>query len=383
MKADLIKPVKKQKAHNNDWRLCLLGNLLTIKHGKSQRGVADEHGKYPILASGGQIGTSNSFLYEGPSVLIGRKGTIDHPQYVDEPFWSVDTLFYSIIHAPNHPKYLFYQFCMIDWTKYNEASGVPSLNAQTIQNIFVRVPSPDQQILIAGTLSDADALIESLEQLIAKKRQIKQGAMQELLTGKRRLPGFTRQWQIKKIDEIAVPTSERNDAALDLPVLTCSKHLGFVDSLRFFKNQVFGDDLSVYKLIRRGQIGYPANHVEEGSIGHQDLYNVALVSPIYVVFSVKDEVDSFFLHRVLKLDSYRQKFKTATTSSIDRRGSLRWPTFSQIEVAIPELGEQEAIAGVLSDMDADIAALDDKLNKARQIKQGMMQELLTGRIRLV
>jgi type I restriction enzyme, S subunit len=264
-----------------------------------------------------------------------------------------------------------------------QTTSIAHLGAGRLAALKMPLPTKVEQEAIAEALSDADILIESLEQLIAKKRQINQGAMQELLTGKRRLPEFSGEWKVRKIAEIASPSSEKNTAAEDLPVLTCSKHLGFVDSLGYFKNQVFSKDTSTYKLIRRGQIGYPANHIEEGSIGLQTLYDVALVSPIYVVFSVNERVDGYFLHRLLKLDSYRQKFKTATTSSVDRRGSLRWPAFSEITVSIPPLREQTAIATILTDMDAEIAALEEKLAKTRQLKQGMMQELLTGRIRLV
>ena len=247
---------------------------------------------------------------------------------------------------------------------------------------FPAAPFPEQCV-IAQALGDVDAQVAAQEKLITKKRDLKQAAMQQLLTGRTRMPGFKGMWEVKRIAEIATPSPERNAAAEVLPVLTCSKHRGFVDSLGYFKNQVFSEDTSTYRLIRRGQIGYPANHVEEGSIGLQDLYDMALVSPIYVVFSVNESVDSYFLHRVLKLDSYRQRFKTATTSSVDRRGSLRWPAFSEITVSIPSLPEQVAIAAALSDMDAEIAALDARLAKTRDLKQGMMQELLTGRTRLV
>jgi len=243
-------------------------------------------------------------------------------------------------------------------------------------------PTKAEQEAIAEALSDADALIESLEQLLAKKRYLKQGVMQQLLTDKMRLPGFSGEWGVKRIAEIGLPSSEKNNSAEQLPVLTCSKHLGFIDSLSYFKNQVFSRDTSGYKMIRRGQIGYPSNHIEEGSIGLQDLYDVALVSPIYVVFSVTDQVNSYFLYRLLKLDSYRQQFESATTASVDRRGSLRWPAFSQINVILPGIKEQTAIANTLSDMDAEITVLTTKLAKARLLKAGMMQELLTGRIRL-
>jgi type I restriction enzyme S subunit len=117
-----------------------LGDVLKVRHGKSQHGVIVADGKYPILASGGEIGRTNSYLYDRPSVLIGRKGTIDSPQYVDSPFWTVDTLFFTEIANDADAKFVFYKFTMIRWRSYNEASGVPSLNAKTIENIEVSLP---------------------------------------------------------------------------------------------------------------------------------------------------------------------------------------------------------------------------------------------------
>lgn len=261
--------------------------------------------------------------------------------------------------------------------------GQQNVNAGSLKHLPVVLPPKAEQHQITETLSEADALVESLEELLTKKRRIKHGAMQELLTGKKRLPGFSSEWEEKQIADCATPFIKRNDEREPLPVLTCSKHLGFVDSLRFFKNQVFSDDTTSYKLIRRGQIGYPANHIEEGSIGLQDLYDVAIVSPIYVVFEVRPTVNSFFLHRLLKLDLYKQRFSVATSSSVDRRGSLRWPEFSKILVALPSRQEQDAISDLLTDIENEVEALEEKLSKARQLKQVMMQELLTGRIRLV
>jgi type I restriction enzyme, S subunit len=265
-----------------------------------------------------------------------------------------------------------------------QTTSIAHLGGSRFGRLLLAWPKIETEQRAIGTaLSDVDALIASLDQLIAKKHDLKQAAMQQLLTGKTRLPGLHGEWRMKRIADIASPKSEKNTAGEKLPVLTCSKHLGFMDSLGFFKNQVFSKDLSTYKVIRRGAIGYPANHVEEGSVGLQNLYDVALVSPIYVVFAVEENINSFFLHRLLKLDSYRQRFKAATTSSIDRRGSLRWRTFSEITVRVPSLPEQIAIAEVLSDMDAEIEALERRREKTRALKQGMMQELLTGRTRLL
>lgn len=169
------------------WQMKKIGDLLSILHGRSQHAVEEESGIYPILATGGQIGFANRFLYDKPSVLIGRKGTIDRPQYMDTPFWSVDTLFYSVVHEPNVAKYLFYRFCLIDWRRHNEASGVPSLNARTIEQIEIEVPDGDEQLAIATILTAMDTELTELETRLAKTRQLKQGMMQELLTGRIRL----------------------------------------------------------------------------------------------------------------------------------------------------------------------------------------------------
>ncbi|ALA00664.1 hypothetical protein SR80_02780 [Enterobacter hormaechei subsp. xiangfangensis] len=171
-----------------DWQVVPFKNVLTIKHGKNQKEVESPSGQYPIYATGGQIGNATSFLFDKPSVLIGRKGTIDKPRYAETPFWTVDTLFYSEIKKDFCVKFIYYKFCMIDWMQYNEASGVPSLNAHTIENVLVTLPNLEEQTAIASILSDMDDELKALEQKLAKTRDLKQGMMQQLLTGRIRLP---------------------------------------------------------------------------------------------------------------------------------------------------------------------------------------------------
>ncbi len=169
------------------WEVKKIGELLKVCHGRSQHAVEDPNGEYPILGTGGCMGFARSYIYNKPSVLIGRKGTINKPKYMDSPFWSVDTLFYSIVSESSNAKFMFYKLCMIDWMQYNEASGVPSLNAHTIEAIEIAVPPLAEQTAIAEVLSDMDTEIAVLEQRRDKTRAIKQGMMQELLTGKIRL----------------------------------------------------------------------------------------------------------------------------------------------------------------------------------------------------
>ena len=172
---------------SGEWEIRPLGYVLSVRHGKSQVDVVCPDGTYPILASGGEIGRTDSFLYDKPSVLIGRKGTIDNPQFVSSPFWAIDTLFYTEIADKMSAKFLYYKFCTIPWRSCNEASGVPSLNAQTIENIEVRLPKADEQTAIATILFDMDTEITALEAKLSKAHLIKQGMMQALLTGRIRL----------------------------------------------------------------------------------------------------------------------------------------------------------------------------------------------------
>lgn len=190
---ELLTGKRRLPGFTGKWANWELGKVLVVTHGKSQKFVEDPNGEYPILASGGKIGTANQFIYNKPSILIGRKGTIDKPQYMDRPFWAVDTLFYTQVNQNNILKFIYYIFFLIPWHNYNEASGVPSLNAKTIESILVKLPPPDEngkpkeQTAIANILSDMDDEIAALEAKLAKARQIKIGMMQELLTGRIRL----------------------------------------------------------------------------------------------------------------------------------------------------------------------------------------------------
>jgi type I restriction enzyme S subunit len=186
----LLTGKKRLPGFSGDWVEKTIGQSLTIKHGKSQKDIEDFSGRYPILGTGGIISFTNIPLYSKQSVLIGRKGTIDKPQFFDTPFWTVDTLFYSEIKDGYSAKFIFYKFNQIDWYAYNEASGVPSLNAKVIESIIIAFPPTlIEQIAIAQVFTDMDNEISQLEADRNKYNQIKAGMMQQLLTGKIRLTG--------------------------------------------------------------------------------------------------------------------------------------------------------------------------------------------------
>lgn len=172
---------------SGEWEVVRLGDILKLKYGKSPSGILNESGIFPVIATSGEVGRTNQYIYNKPSIIIGRKGTIDYPQYIDEPFWAIDTAFYSEISEKAYSKFIFYLLSTINWYLYNEASGVPSLNAKTVESILLYIPLINEQIAIARVLSDMDADIEALQTEHDKWVMIKQGMMHELLTGKVRL----------------------------------------------------------------------------------------------------------------------------------------------------------------------------------------------------
>lgn len=354
-----------------DWKVKKLGEILKVKHGKSQRDIEEVDGKYPILATGGEIGRTNCYLYDKPSAMIGRKGTIDKPRYTESPFWTVDTLFYTDVFDNAMPKYVFYKFDTIDWYSYNEASGVPSLNAKTIENIQISLPpTVEEQNAIATVLSDTDALIERLEKLIAKKRNIKQGAMQQLLTGKKRLPGFGGEWEVKKFWEIFEIT-----AGGDLDT----------DNFSLIQDEQFCYPIYSNALTNKGFYGYTSNYrQEENTITVTARGQVGVSNPRDHKYSAIGRV--IILNPIIKLNInfISEYINTFIKFSNESTGvpQLTAPQISKYAILFPKPEEQNAIATILSDMDAEIENLEQKRDKYTMLKQGMMQQLLTGRIRI-
>lgn len=264
-----------------------------------------------------------------------------------------------------------------------------NLSGGIVKSILIPLPpTKAEQEAIAEALSDADALIESLDQLIAKKRQIKQGAMQELLTGKRRLSGFSGEWEVKRLGELAdirsggTPSTTQPQfwdggvmwcTPTDITALNGFKYLS--NTSRTISNE--GLKASSAEIIPTHSIVMTSR----ATIGECAINTVPMTTNQgFKNFVPFDTVDAEFLYYLL------------TTQRAGFIGLCSGSTFLEIgktqlsgyQVQVPKTkSEQTAIATILSDMDTELAALESRLAKARQIKQGMMQDLLTGRIRLL
>lgn len=146
-----------------------LGDLVKIKYGKNQKKVQDdENGKYPIYGTGGLMGYSIDYLYDKPSVLIGRKGSIEKVRYIEEPFWTVDTLFYTEVNDKIViPKFLYYVMSLINLSRYNEGTSIPSLRTETLNRLDLPIPNLNYQKRVLTVLSSIDKKI-SLNKKINK-----------------------------------------------------------------------------------------------------------------------------------------------------------------------------------------------------------------------
>lgn len=222
--------------------------------------------------------------------------------------------------------------------------------------------------------------------------------MQRLLTGKVRFPEFVKSndnrntrfgdypkdWAHKRIQDVAIQIKDKVGSETDgYTVMSCTKHDGLVSSLDYFDRQVFSKDISKYKVVKKGKFAYATNHIEEGSIGYNNWCKKGAISPMYTVFKTDNEkIDNDFLYAILKTEKYRRIFEIFTNGTVNRRGSLRWKDFKKIKVPVPGLEEQYAISTFLKAVDYEIDLLEKQLEKYQNQKKGLMQKLLTGKVRV-
>ena len=175
----LIKGIGKQLfMDNQNWRTVKIGELLRIGNGKDYKHLSI--GKIPVYGTGGQMLLVNDYLYDGESVCIGRKGTIDTPMFLKGKFWTVDTLFYTYDFKDVLPKFCYYLFLQINWKLYNEGTGVPSLSKSTIENIKVKIPSLEQQQKICSILDCYEHKTNNEEQILELYHSEKQYLLRQM-----------------------------------------------------------------------------------------------------------------------------------------------------------------------------------------------------------
>lgn len=351
-----------------------------------------EH-RYPIFSNSlenhGLYGYTSNPRYCANSVTITGRGSVGHAEYRQEAF---DAIIRLLVLEPKdnrvYPRFVadFINNCV---GFPLESTGVPQLTAPQIMNIELELPQYGEQKEIADLLTDVNSLIAMLEKQLAKKKAIKQGTMQELLTGNRRLPGFFGEWVNTKIGSITevysggTPnTSEPAFWGGKIPWMNSGElNLKIVRQVQGRITEVGMDSSSTHFI--------PAECVLIGLAGQGKTRGTAAFNTfplctnqsIAAIYPNPNKFDSKFLY--YKMDTQYDQLRELSSGD-GGRGGLNKKLILDYEVVIPQsIDEQAAIATILTEMDYEIENLEMKLTKYRQVKQGMMQQLLTGKIRLV
>lgn len=276
----------------------------------------------------------------------------------------------------------------------NNGSSQPNLSASSVSDFLIPIPSLDEQELIAEALSDVDSMISSLEKLIAKKKVIKQGTMQELLTGKKRLAGFDDNWETLSLAEIGAITG----SGVDKKILPDEQPITLLNYTNVYHQ------VSISRKDLNHQVTASAEKIKNCSILRGDVFlTPTSETPEEIAISAvasEDMLDVVYSYHVVRLrpnTCYNGAFiNYALSTPMFREQAVQFAEgsgiryvitlkkFKEMQLYIPtDKAEQDAIVSILSDMDNEIDSLEQKLAKTRQIKHGMMQQLLTGKIRLV
>lgn len=342
--------------------VCKIGNGRDYKHLSA--------GNIPVYGSGGYMTSVDKFLYDGESVCIGRKGTIDKPIFLTGKFWTVDTLFYTYAFHKCLPKFLYLIFQQINWYKYNEAGGVPSLLKTTIGNINIFIPNNEnEQKKIVDCFSSLDDLINAVADKIETLKEYKKGLMQQLFpaegktTPAFRFPEFQNkgEWEESTLGDICdmqagkfVSASEICDVKKDTmyPCYGGNGLRGYTHSFTHF---------GIYPLIGRqgaqcGNITYAEGkfHATEHA----------------VVVTLKKDIDIRWLYyQLIKLD-----LNQYATGQAQPRLSV--DVIKKVTIRIPKnKNEQQLIACSLFSVDELISTETAKLDQLKAHKKGLMQQL--------
>ena len=328
-------------------------------------------------------------MVKGPGVVTGRSGTIGKVHFVEKDYWPHNTALWVTSFHDNDPKFIYYLYIHLNLARFLSGSGVPTLNRNDVHQHLVACPSLPEQRAIAEALSDVDKLLGALEKLIAKKQGIKQAAMQQLLTGKTRLPGFSGAWKTKRLEGLGSFSKGRGIKREDVSDtgLPCIRYGELYTRYKDYILNPVSRIPSAVALealpIKKGDLLFAGSGETAEEIGICAAYlgeELAYAGGDVITLTPSGQNPIYLGHLMNHPTVATQKARMGQGDAVVH---ISASNLAQVRIELPPLTEQTAIANILFDMDAEIAALERRRDKTRAIKQGMMQQLLTGRVRLV
>ncbi|MCK9505862.1 MAG: restriction endonuclease subunit S [Porticoccaceae bacterium] len=360
------------------WAIKPLRKILSIGNGKDHKHLPD--GDVPVYGSGGYMRSVNDYLYDGESVCIGRKGTIDKPAFLNGKFWAVDTLFYTHSFRNTIPRFVFALFQNIEWLKHNEAGGVPSLSKTNIAKIEVAIPETKEQQKIADCLSSLDALIAAQADKIDALKTHKKGLMQQLFPRegetipRLRFPEFRDAggWEERRLGEKDVASFVKKRISLN--ELDIESYVSTENLLPDFEGKKRASKLppsGSFTSFNPADILVANIRPYLKKVWVADSYGAA--SNDVVVIRPMDNIRGSFLSALLKNDAFIHYVMEGAKGVKMPRGDVS--LIKEYPLAVPGPDEQQKIADCLSSLDTLIAAQSEKLDALKTHKKGLMQQL--------
>jgi type I restriction enzyme S subunit len=259
-----------------------------------------------------------------------------------------------------------------------KGSTFREITLEDLRKINIPLPPSEEQKRIAAMLEMWDRSIDLTEHLIASKQERQRWLMQQLLTGKKRLPGFDKTWQTVHLGDVFANRVETNRT--DLPLVAITGSGGVVSRHELNRRDTSSEDKSKYLRICPGDIGYNTMRMWQGVCGFSQLEGI--VSPAYTIVTPKNRVDGEFMALLFKSLPTIHLFHRHSQGLVDDTLNLKWHHFSEIKVTVPDKPEQQAIAAVFRIAARELDLLRSQLSALQEQKKGLMQQLLTGKVRV-
>ncbi|MBO4431817.1 MAG: restriction endonuclease subunit S [Bacteroidaceae bacterium] len=368
-----------------EWEVKRLGDLCHDIFSGRNKGRT-ESGKYPVYGSTGIIGMTNNYQYEGKKILVARVGA--HAGLVSMACGKYDVSDNTII-VENEERsstyFIYQQLIAANLNKMIFGFGQPLITAGMLKRLQVVYPSIEEQSQISHVLQLWDTAIEKQSKLIERLTLRKRALMQQLLTGKKRLPGFTGEWDFHRIKDHFQLIHDKNDGKWHLP-MTISAKKGLVSQKDKFDRVVAGNSLEKYTLLKKGDFAYNkgnSNLYEMGCI-YRLTEESAVVPFVYICFRVVDSTCCEFYKHFFINHGLDPQLKRIITSGARGDGLLNVnpEDFISLKVPYPNIEEQNGIANILNDADKEIELAKEKLTSLQSQKRGLMQQLLIGKKRI-
>jgi len=381
------------------WEIAPLKWMLDIQNGSDHKHVETDEG-HPVIGSGGPFTYASQYLYDGESVLLGRKGTVDKPLYVTGKFWTVDTMYWTKISPAACGKFCYYAALTIPFDLYSTNTALPSMTKGVLSAHPIARPSFEEQSDIAAFLDretgKIDALIaeqEKLLTLLAEKRQATVShAVTRGLNSKARMKDsgvpwlgeVPAHWNMDRMGALYRETAELGDD--ELPILSVSIHDGVsdkeLDDSEMDRKVTRSDDRSKYKRVLPNDLTYNMMRAWQGGFGTVAV--MGQVSPAYVVARPRGELRTVFVEQLLRTPHAIEQVRRYSRGITEFRLRLYWDEFKNIRIALPPLAEQDEILSVITSMAEKFDALSREAESAisllKERRSALIAAAVTGKI---